>query len=111
MFDSRIGDPRLDRTVATTAFRICQEALTNVTRHAKATQVEIGLRIKAGQLELEIADDGVGVPERATTNGSLGLLGMRERARRLGGECEVRRRVPTGTMVTVQLPVRILGRA
>ena len=111
VFESRIGDPRLDRTVATTAFRICQEALTNVTRHAKATQVQIGLRIKAGQLELEIADDGVGVPERAATNGSLGLLGMRERARRLGGECDVRRRAPTGTTVTVQLPVRILGRA
>jgi PAS domain S-box-containing protein len=109
--ESRIGDPRLDRTVATTAFRICQEALTNVARHAKATRVDVTLRIKAGQLELEIADDGVGVPERTNTIGSLGLLGMRERARRLGGECEVRRRVPTGTAVQVQLPVRIPGRA
>jgi signal transduction histidine kinase len=109
--ESRIGDPRLERTVATTAFRICQEALTNVARHAQATRVEIALRIKAGQLELEIADDGVGVPERTATIGSLGLLGMRERARRLGGECDVRRRAPTGTTVRCQLPVRIPGRA
>lgn len=103
-FDSKLRSTMIDRAVATTVFRICQEALTNVTRHAKATRVDVTLALRDGLVELEVADDGVGLPELSSTIGSLGLLGMRERARRLGGECEVRRRTPSGTVVHVQVP-------
>jgi signal transduction histidine kinase len=102
---ARLGDVRLDRHLATSAFRIFQEALTNVTRHAGASRVEVDLHLDKGQLVLEVADDGVGLPTDLR-GGSLGLLGMRERARRLGGDCLVARRDPRGTLVTLRLPLR-----
>jgi PAS domain S-box-containing protein len=103
---SSVGDLQLDRALATAVFRIYQEALTNVVRHAKATHVDITLWLEKGQLKLEIADDGVGVPEIAPRSSTLGLLGMRERARRCGGDCTVRRREPLGTIVSLWVPLR-----
>lgn len=103
---SDLGDIQLERGLSTAVFRIFQEALTNVARHASATAVDIGLRLERGHLKLEIADDGIGVPEIAPRNSSLGLLGMRERARRCGGDCTVRRREPNGTIVTLSVPLR-----
>ena len=100
---SQLGDSRLERGLATTVFRIFQEALTNVARHAGATLVQVELGMDQGQMHLEVADDGVGLPE--ASRGSLGLLGMRERARRLGGDCVVKRRVPRGTVVSLTLPI------
>ncbi|HEY5951861.1 MAG TPA: GAF domain-containing protein [Kofleriaceae bacterium] len=104
--ESRIGDLQLERGLATTVFRIFQEASTNVVRHAKATRMQITLWLERGNLRLDIADDGVGVPEIAPRNSSLGLLNMRERARRAGGDCTVRRREPQGTVVSVSVPLR-----
>jgi signal transduction histidine kinase len=101
-----IGDLQLDRGLATAVFRIFQEALTNIARHASATEVEVGLRLERGHLRLDVADDGVGVPEIAPRNATLGLLGMRERARRFGGDCQVRRRAPRGTLVSLSVPLR-----
>jgi PAS domain S-box-containing protein len=102
-----IGDLQLDRGLATAVFRIFQEALTNIARHAVgASLVTVGLRLEHGQLVLEIADDGSGLPEIAPRKPTLGLLGMRERARRFGGDCVVRRREPRGTIVTVTVPLR-----
>jgi PAS domain S-box-containing protein len=101
---SQLGNLRLERHLATAVFRIFQEALTNVARHAGATQVQVELRADGGRLELEISDDGVGMPE-GTRSASLGLLGMRERARLLGGDCVVRRRSPRGTVVALSLPI------
>jgi signal transduction histidine kinase len=75
------GELQLDRDLATTVFRIFQEALTNVTRHASATQVDVRLWLERGNLRLEVADDGIGVPEIAPRASTLGLLGMSERAR------------------------------
>jgi PAS domain S-box-containing protein len=103
---AEVGDIQLERTLSTAVFRIFQEALTNITRHASATRVEVSLRLERGQLRLEIADDGVGVPEIAPRNSSLGLLGMRERARRCGGDCTVKRREPNGTIVSLTVPLR-----
>jgi PAS domain S-box-containing protein len=105
---NEVGGAKLDleRELATAAFRICQEALTNVARHARATHVDISLRVVDGALHLEIADDGVGLPDTATRRGSLGLVGMRERARRLGGDCVVARREPRGTRVFLTVPLR-----
>ena len=101
-----IGDLQLERSLATNVFRIFQEALTNVARHASAALVEVSLTLQHGQLHLEVADDGIGVPEVGPRSSTLGILGMRERARRLGGECSVKRRQPRGTVVTVSVPLR-----
>jgi PAS domain S-box-containing protein len=103
---SEAGDLQLERGLATAVFRIYQEALTNVARHASATAVEVSLRLERGQLKLLVEDDGIGVPEIAPRSSTLGLLGMRERARRCGGDCEVRRRSPRGTTVALSVPLR-----
>jgi PAS domain S-box-containing protein len=115
-FSRRTGTPctmradaaelQLDRELATAVFRIFQEALTNVTRHAGATIVDVHLWLERGNLRLDIADDGIGVPEIAPRASTLGLLGMRERARRCGGECAIRRREPRGTLVALTVPLR-----
>jgi signal transduction histidine kinase len=101
---STFGDLQLDRELATAVFRIFQEALTNVARHARAAEVTVDLALVRGSLVLDIADDGVGIGE--VRSGALGLLGMRERARRLGGSCEVRRGTLGGTIVSVKVPLR-----
>jgi PAS domain S-box-containing protein len=101
-----VTDLQLERGLATNVFRIFQEALTNVARHASATTVEVSLALQQGQLHLEIADDGIGIPEVGPRGTTLGILGMRERAWRLGGECTVKRRHPHGTTVTVVVPLR-----
>ena len=103
---SELGDLQLERGLATNVFRIFQEALTNVTRHASAKRVDVALGLDHGRLRLEIADDGVGVPEVGPRRTTLGILGMRERAWRLGGECTVKRRLPHGTIVTVVVPLQ-----
>jgi signal transduction histidine kinase len=103
---SELGDLQLERGLATNLFRIFQEALTNVARHASAHSVEVSLGLDHGQLRLEIADDGVGLPEVGPRGATLGILGMRERAWRLGGECTVKRREPQGTTVAVVVPLR-----
>jgi signal transduction histidine kinase len=103
---SELSDVQLERGLATNVFRIFQEALTNIARHAGARHVEVALGLDHGMLRLEIADDGIGMPEVGPRGTTLGILGMRERAWRLGGECTVRRRVPRGTVVTVVVPLR-----
>jgi PAS domain S-box-containing protein len=102
---STLGDPVLQRDLSTAVFRILQEALTNVARHASATMVKVTLELERGRVKLEVEDDGVGIPAAADKT-SLGLIGMRERARRLGGECLVRPRDPRGTQVCVTVPLR-----
>ena len=91
--------------LATALFRIVQEALTNVLRHAGATVVQIGLGVKSDCVELEINDDGAGITEAGTVGpGSLGILGMRERAAALGGVLEVAPRTGGGTRVAAWFP-------
>jgi len=104
-----VVDLRLDRGLSTAAFRIYQEALTNIARHAGATRVDVRLCVDEVTLRLDVADDGVGLPESATRGGALGLVGMRERARRLGGDCVVSRRGPAGTLVALTVPIRPVG--
>jgi PAS domain S-box-containing protein len=114
-FEERTGIPcqvvmpsgaiRLRSEAATAFFRIFQEALTNVTRHAKARAVEVALQLEADGCRLEIRDDGRGMtavdPAHLT---SLGLLGMQERARLLGGDVTFGPRPGGGTVVTVRIP-------
>jgi signal transduction histidine kinase len=98
-------DDAISHELATAVFRIVQEGLTNISRHAGATQVQIGLGIKSHCVTLEISDDGRGITEAATTGpGSLGILGMRERAAALGGVLEVAPRSGGGTRVTAWFP-------
>jgi signal transduction histidine kinase len=93
--------------VATAAFRIFQEALTNVARHAGATLVQVACRETGDTLEITIADDGKGIPEGEDIRSeSLGLLGMRERAELLGGRLQVSSLPAGGTRVTASLPWR-----
>jgi PAS domain S-box-containing protein len=88
-------------------FRICQEALTNVARHARAKTVRIALTRTRDHVVLEVRDDGAGIREAALTSvRSLGLLGMRERARAFGGEVLIRGVPGQGTEVTVKIPRR-----
>jgi two-component system, NarL family, sensor kinase len=82
-------------------FRITQEALTNVRKHAKARKVEVRLRRRGHSLSLSVADDGIG--GAADSRGGHGLLGMRERARLLGGRLQVRSRKGAGTTITAHL--------
>ncbi len=95
---------KLDRERATALFRILQEALTNVARHADAIRVDVNLRDDGNDLVLEIADDGKGVEIAKLDNvHSMGILGMRERAAAFDGEVDVRRRA-RGTVVTARMP-------
>jgi len=98
-------DGAISQELATALFRIVQEGLTNISRHARASLVQIGLGIKGDCVTLEISDDGRGITEAATTGpGSLGILGMRERAAALGGVLEVVPREGGGTRVTAWFP-------
>jgi two-component system, NarL family, sensor histidine kinase UhpB len=91
--------------LATALFRIVQEALTNVSRHATATLVQIELGLKSGCVTLEVCDNGQGITESAANGpSSLGILGMRERAAALGGVLEVAPRSDGGTRVAAWFP-------
>jgi signal transduction histidine kinase len=95
----------LDSACSTALFRIVQEALTNVARHASASRVEISLGPVRGGVRLRIADDGRGIHDAEVLDPrSLGLLGIRERARLLGGEVEIHAGANGGTFVEVWIP-------
>jgi signal transduction histidine kinase len=96
----------LEPRLATAAFRIFQEALTNTVRHARARRVRARLTEGRGRLLMVIVDDGVGIAEGdQRTEGSLGLLGMHERARSVGGQVQIRSRAGRGTLVLFYLPL------
>ncbi len=91
---------------STALFRIVQESLTNIIRHANATEVEINLSKKKGIIVLEIQDNGKGITEAAITNPrSFGLIGIRERAHSLGGEVDIAGIRDAGTRLTVRMPI------
>jgi PAS domain S-box-containing protein len=95
----------LPRVAATAVFRVFQETLTNVARHAHATRVRVQLRAEGDHLVLEVEDNGRGIsPEALSSTKSLGLLGMEERAAVLGGQVMVTPAAPHGTRVTLRLP-------
>jgi signal transduction histidine kinase len=92
--------------ISTGVFRIVQEALTNARRHGNATAVTVSLEEEAGVLHVVIADDGCGIDaSQGTPRGSLGLLGMRERALMLGGRLTVCNHAGGGTRVEADIPV------
>jgi PAS domain S-box-containing protein len=98
--------PSIKDTLATAAYRIAQEALTNVTRHAAAKQVNVNLRAENGVLSLSVVDDGRGFNIAVLSeNEALGVAGMRERATLVGGELEVRSQMNKGTEVHFRVPI------
>jgi two-component system sensor histidine kinase UhpB len=89
---------------ATAAFRICQEALTNVARHAKATFVRVLIKETGEEVLIEIQDNGSGIPpDKINDAASLGLLGMRERSMGIGGSLDIAGWPGKGTTVTLRL--------
>jgi signal transduction histidine kinase len=101
----------LNDTVSTGAFRILQEALTNVVRHSGAHEVTILLRKRKNIFTMEISDDGKGIKKKDLVNPrSIGLTGMHERAHALGGTLVIMGVRGKGTSVTVTVPLRTVGR-
>lgn len=100
----------LDNERATAAFRVIQESLTNVARHALASQVEIRLKPSRDQILIEVRDDGRGFDPKQTRQGTLGMLGMRERGHMLGGAVTVDSTPGQGTCVQLHIPLHISPR-
>jgi signal transduction histidine kinase len=103
--DLRAADLDLSDQTSTALFRIVQETLENVARHAGATQVAISLWRIGPEVLIRIADDGRGFDPEKVTGASFGLLSMKERARSLGGDLSIESGERTGTTVTARLPV------
>lgn len=100
------GEVRLSDKAANELFRIVQESLTNVTRHAQASRVRISLEANATRLLLLVDDDGCGFdPAQARSKGHFGLLGMQERALRLGAELSIESQPGTGTRLRLSMPL------
>jgi signal transduction histidine kinase len=102
-------DLHLDGDRATATFRIFQECLTNVIRHAQATSVRIDLCQEEENILLVVEDNGIGFHESGISGafGSLGLLGMKERAQFCGGNVEILSSPGMGTKVIVRVPVDV----
>lgn len=103
-----VSDPELSwqDPLATAIFRICQESLTNIARHAKASSASIEISQNDAAVVLIIRDDGVGFDEEESRKpNSFGLLGLRERAYLLGGDAHIHSRPGKGTRIEVSLPL------
>jgi len=98
--------PQLSETMATAAYRITQEAITNVTRHASASRVEVVLKARNSMLTLAVVDDGCGFnPLELSDSEGLGVAGMRERASLVGGSLEVFSEPGKGCRVLFEVPI------
>jgi PAS domain S-box-containing protein len=109
-----LGDVRLPIRLETVLFRVTQEALSNVRKHAGRTPVNIAIERHAdGAVRLEVRDQGQGFDPRETTQGGpgerVGISSMRERVALLGGEFEVRSKPGEGTTVVAEIPLRMTG--
>ncbi|MBY8604726.1 MAG: PAS domain S-box protein [Burkholderia sp.] len=105
------ADTAFTSAAATTVFRIVQEALTNVARHADATHVKLALKVEDGYCMLRIADNGHGAAETVhdeRDRPSFGLIGIRERAHMLDGTVTIDNRPGTGFTITVALPLHTI---
>jgi len=108
--DSLDPDLRFSSELETACFRIAQEALTNVARHARAKTVTVRLSRNRDYLILLVKDDGVGLhvealKGQAQANATLGLRGMQERAHAVGGRVKIDSATDRGTQVFVELPI------
>jgi len=104
-FETALGDERLPTEVETALYRIVQESLTNVVKHARARRVSILLARRNGAIKAVIEDDGQGFDPAASPSAGFGLVGMRERLALLGGRLEVESSGDTGTTIAAEVPV------
>ena len=101
------GELDLPDPYATTVFRVLQECLTNVAKHAQASQVEVTLERSAADVLLTVRDNGLGfAPEKPRNSGSFGLIGLRERAYLVGGEVAIESAPGHGTRVALRVPAQ-----
>jgi len=100
---------KLPRETEIAAFRLVQECFHNIAKHSEASMVNLSLHRTDGLLRLNVEDDGVGFEVKGALEkqGSFGLAGMRERVALLGGKLEITSRLRRGTMISVELPVRM----
>ena len=116
-FENRTGikcnvslEPRefiLDQDLTTSVFRIFQEALTNVVRHADASEVRVTLRLKDGKIMLEIKDNGKGITKKHFLDSqSFGIMGIRERVNFFGGNVKISGIKDKGTTIMVSIPLK-----
>jgi signal transduction histidine kinase len=104
-FHCNLNSVNVDKTVAILLFRIAQEALTNVRKHAQASAVEIHLYGSDSELQLEIIDNGCGIPEHQRySSQSFGLQSMRERSAEFGGRLLIATSAGKGTLLSVRVP-------
>jgi signal transduction histidine kinase len=102
--EPRLGEDRLPFDVETTLYRITQEALTNVVKHAQAKHVSIVLTRRDGSVSAVIEDDGRGFSSEPSDGDGLGLLGMRERIALVGGRLEIESSPDAGTTLSIEVP-------
>src|SRR5207245_4407254 len=102
----RFEHARVPAAVSENVYRILQEALTNVSKHARAPEVFVKLDVKARLVALTVRDAGAGLNSAAIDGKGLGILGMRERAELLGGNFAVKGQVGKGTEIEVTIPLR-----
>jgi signal transduction histidine kinase len=103
--EAPLDEPAVSRQTATCAYRILQEALTNVWKHSRASQAEIRIAAAGNVVSVSVADNGVGMDlKRLSDAPSLGLLGMRERASLVGGRISLRRNRGKGLRLVAYLP-------
>src|SRR4051794_12155129 len=102
-----LPERRLTPELETAVYRVVQEALTNVVKHAHATSVAVAVGVQDGRVHISVADDGVGIADE-TASGGFGLLGMRERVALAGGELEIAAGTP-GTILRASLPALYAG--
>ena len=104
-FHSALGETRLPGEVETTLYRIVQESLTNIVKHANADSVSVSLSRREAGVAAVIEDDGAGFDQRSVREDGVGLLGMRERLALLDGRLEIESRPGAGTTIVAEVPV------
>ena len=103
---SGIEGKRFGNEIETTIYRLAQEAMTNVARHARATRIRLEVRTEAGWMNIQIEDNGVGFDPQSALAKNRGLGGMRERVRLLGGSFQIESQPGAGAQEFIQLPLR-----
>jgi len=104
------SEPEIDTDYSVTLFRILQELLTDVGRHAEAHHIEISLIADIDEFVMMVKDDGIGIPEnKLNDTNSLGLIGIRERLYPFGGTCSIKCPPEGGTEINIKIPKRQTG--
>jgi signal transduction histidine kinase len=102
--EAHLGEARLPSEIETALYRVVQEALTNIVKHAGATRVSVLLRRKDGGLLAVVEDDGAGFDPSRTREAALGLAGMRERLALVGGRLQIESASGAGTTLAAEVP-------